>query len=151
VLSVDEKTSVQAKSRKHPTRALQPGQAERREFEYVRHGTVSLMAALNVHNGQVLGQIIARNDSATFTSFLTWIDQAVDPVPAENRIGPLTWACSSGGWGVLVDQPLRMACWNVTMCAIPASACQRSLQRALVTAWDGSPSGPSRPRRGNLG
>jgi transposase len=77
VLSIDEKTAIAARSRTHPTTAPRPGRAARREFEYVRHGTVSLMAALDVHNGQLLGRIIERNDSATFVSFLTEIDQAI--------------------------------------------------------------------------
>jgi transposase len=78
LLSLDEKTSIQAKSRKHPTRAPRPGHAARREFEYVRHGTVSLIAAMDVVTGEVLGEIIpGRNDSENFIWFLTQIDQAV--------------------------------------------------------------------------
>jgi transposase len=77
LLSVDEKTGIQAKSRKHPTRAARPGRPARREFEYVRHGTVSLMAAMNVATGTVHPKIINRNDSATFIEFLTELDQAI--------------------------------------------------------------------------
>jgi transposase len=76
LLSLDEKTGVKAKSRRYPTRAAGPGRRARREFEYVRHGTVSLMAAMNVVNGQVRPKIIQRNDSVTFIEFLTEIDQA---------------------------------------------------------------------------
>ncbi|MFG2586579.1 IS630 family transposase [Streptomyces malaysiensis] len=79
VLSVDEKTAMQARSRRHPTRPARPGQAERREFEYRRHGTVSIIAALDVHTGQVLVEDIARNDSATFIDFLRMLDQSIDP------------------------------------------------------------------------
>lgn len=79
VLSVDEKTAIAARSRKHPGRRARPGRGARAEFEYIRHGTVSLMAALDVHTGEVLGRIIERNDSATFTAFLTEIDQAIHP------------------------------------------------------------------------
>ncbi len=79
VLSIDEKTAIAARSRTHPTTPTRPGRPARREFEYVRHGTVSLMAALDVHTGQVLGRIIERNDSATFTAFLHEIDQAIHP------------------------------------------------------------------------
>jgi transposase len=79
VLSVDEKTAITARSRKHPTAPGGPGRAARQEFEYVRHGTVSLVAALDVHTGEVLGRIIDRNDSATFTRFLSEIDQAIHP------------------------------------------------------------------------
>lgn len=52
--SVDEKTAMQARSRRHPTRRAHPGQLERREFDYRRHGTASIVAALDVHTGQVL-------------------------------------------------------------------------------------------------
>jgi transposase len=79
VLSVDEKTAIGARSRAHPTTPVQQGHAARQEFEYVRHGTVSLVAALDVHTGQVLGRIIDRNDSATFTAFLHEIDQVIHP------------------------------------------------------------------------
>lgn len=77
LLSIDEKTGIQAKSRKYPSRAVAPGWATRREFEYRRHGTVSLMAAMNVVDGTVLANIIERNDSVTFIKFLTEIDQAI--------------------------------------------------------------------------
>ncbi|MFE3143990.1 IS630 family transposase [Streptomyces scopuliridis] len=49
VLSVDEKTAIAARSRKHPGRPAGPGRPARQEFEYVRHGTVSISAALNEH------------------------------------------------------------------------------------------------------
>jgi transposase len=78
-LSVDEKTAMQARSRKRPTRRTRTGQVERREFEYVRHGTVSLMAAMNVTTGTVHPKIITHNDSATFIEFLTELDQTIDP------------------------------------------------------------------------
>ena len=79
LLSIDEKTGIQAKSRKYATAAVRPGRVARRELEYIRHGTVSLMAAMNVVDGTVLGKIITRNDSATFIEFLTEIDQMIDP------------------------------------------------------------------------
>ena len=79
LFSVDEKTAMQARSRKRATRPVRPGRVERREFEYVRHGTVSLMAALNVTTGTVHPKIIERNDSATFIEFLTELAATVDP------------------------------------------------------------------------
>lgn len=51
VLCVDEKTGMQAIERKHPDRPARPGELARREFEYVRHGTQSLIAAFQVHDG----------------------------------------------------------------------------------------------------
>ena len=79
VLSVDEKTAIAARSRKHPTRPCAPGLVERREFEYRRHGTACLLAALDVHTGQVLGSDAIKNDSVHFLGFLAEIDRAVHP------------------------------------------------------------------------
>jgi hypothetical protein len=50
---------------------LSPGRAERQGFEYFRHGTLSLYAALNVKNGRVEGRTAARHTSAEFVKFLT--------------------------------------------------------------------------------
>jgi len=49
---------------------LSPGRAERHGFEYYRHGTVSLLAALNTQSGTVLGQAVPRHTSAVFVDFL---------------------------------------------------------------------------------
>lgn len=54
VLSTDEMTGIQALERKHPTRLMEPGQAERREFEYIRRGTVTLIANFDVAQGTVV-------------------------------------------------------------------------------------------------
>ena len=79
VLSVDEKTAIQAKERRYPDQSPREGRPRRRELEHRRHGTVSLMAALDVHGGEVLARDIASNDAATFCDFLDDIDRAVDP------------------------------------------------------------------------
>lgn len=80
VLSVDEKTSIQAKQRRHPDQPARRGRHRRREFEYVRHGTASLFAALDVHSGQVLAKPIpGKNDSVNFCEFLDGIEATVDP------------------------------------------------------------------------
>ena len=73
------KTGIQAKYRKFPERAARPGRAARREFEYVRNGTVSIIAALQVATGQVVAEPVSRNDSAAFISFLHRLDQCTDP------------------------------------------------------------------------
>ena len=79
VICIDEKTGIQAKHRKHPGRPARRGRVARREFEYVRHGTVSIIAALHVGTGQVITEPAARNDSVTFTGFLHRLDQCIDP------------------------------------------------------------------------
>jgi hypothetical protein len=54
VVSVDEKTGIQALERKHPDQPTRPGQPERVEFEYIRHGTQALLAGFEVATGQVV-------------------------------------------------------------------------------------------------
>jgi transposase len=54
VVSTDEMTGIQALERAAPTKPLRPGCPERREHEYIRHGTLSLIANFNVATGQVL-------------------------------------------------------------------------------------------------
>jgi transposase len=49
-----------------------------REFEYIRHGTVSIVAAMDIDTGQVLIEPIERNDSASFVAFLDTLDAAID-------------------------------------------------------------------------
>lgn len=71
VLCVDEKTAIQALDRKDPILPLSPGRAERHGFEYVRHGTLSLYAALNTRTGAVYGKTTARHTSQEFVAFLT--------------------------------------------------------------------------------
>jgi transposase len=70
VWSVDEKSGMQAKSRVNPTKPAIPGAAARREFEYKRHGTAVLFAALDVHDGQVAGWVTDSTRSENFVSFL---------------------------------------------------------------------------------
>jgi transposase len=71
VFCVDEKTAIQALDRLVPVLPLSPGRAERHGFEYVRHGTLSLYAALNTHTGEVLGSTAMRHTSDEFVAFLT--------------------------------------------------------------------------------
>lgn len=74
VLCIDEKTAIQALDRRDPVLPLSPGRAERHGFEYYRHGTLSLYAALEVATGRVAGLPVARHTSAEFLRFL---DQVV--------------------------------------------------------------------------
>jgi transposase len=70
VLSVDEKTGIQALQRKHADRVPGPGRSRRREFEYVRHGTQALIAALDVHTGRVMGRCTDRRTQADLVAFM---------------------------------------------------------------------------------
>src|ERR1700685_1886730 len=71
VFCVDEKTAIQALDRLDPVLPLSPGRAERHGFEYYRHGTLSLYAALEVKTGRVEGKTTRRHTSADFLGFLT--------------------------------------------------------------------------------
>src|ERR1700722_15244515 len=71
VFCVDEKTAIQALDRLDPVLPLSPGRAERHGFEYYRHGTLSLYAALDTKTGRVHGRTTARHTSAEFVAFLT--------------------------------------------------------------------------------
>jgi transposase len=79
LVSIDEKTGIQARTRTRPDVPLRAGRDARREFEYVRHGTVSIIAAMNVTTGEVITQRITRNDSVTFMNFLAMLDQHIAP------------------------------------------------------------------------
>jgi transposase len=70
VFCVDEKTAIQALDRLDPVLPLSPGRAERHGFEYYRHGTLSLYAALDVQTGKVHGKTAARHTSDEFVAFL---------------------------------------------------------------------------------
>jgi transposase len=70
VFCLDEKTQVQALDRLVPVLPLSPGRLERHGFEYYRHGTLSLYAALNTRTGRVLGAPVERHNSAAFVAFL---------------------------------------------------------------------------------
>jgi transposase len=71
VFCVDEKTAIQALDRLDPVLPLSPGRAERHGFEYFRHGTLSLYAALDVKTGQVHGMTAGRHTSQEFIAFLS--------------------------------------------------------------------------------
>ena len=73
VFCIDEKTAIQALDRLDPVLPLSPGRAERHGFEYYRHGTLSLYAALDVKTGEVHGKTARRHTSADFVAFLNEI------------------------------------------------------------------------------
>ena len=83
VFCVDEKSAIQALDRLDPVLPLSPGRAERHGFEYYRHGTLALYAALNTKTGQVLGQTAPRHTSAEFVAFL---DQIVASLPEGQQL-----------------------------------------------------------------
>src|SRR5579884_2501809 len=83
VFCVDEKTAIQALDRLDPVLPLSPGRAEKHGFEYYRHGTLSLYAALDVKTGQVHGKTARRHTSEDFLAFIT---QLVERTPGSKEI-----------------------------------------------------------------
>src|SRR5204863_7423219 len=79
IFSVDEKSAIQALDRLDPVLPMSPGRAERHGFEYQRHGTLSLYAALNTQTGEVVGHTAARHTSEEFVTFL---QSVVDTQPS---------------------------------------------------------------------
>ena len=69
-MSIDEICGIQALERIAPSRPMRPGQVERREFEYRRHGTQTLIACFDVTTGHVQGSIGERRTEADFAAFL---------------------------------------------------------------------------------
>lgn len=81
VLCVDEKSQVQALDRTRPVLPLRPGLAERQTHDYIRHGTTSLFAALEVATGQVIGKCQRRHRAQEFLKFLDEVDRQLPSAP----------------------------------------------------------------------
>ena len=83
IFSLDEKTAIQALDRLDPVLPLSPGRLERHGFEYYRHGTLSLYAALDTLSGEVYGKTATRHTSAEFVKFM---EELVDRQPRRREI-----------------------------------------------------------------
>jgi transposase len=83
VLSTDEMTGIQALERKHPTRLMEPGQEERREFEYIRRGTVTLIANFDVAQGTIVTP--SMGPTRTEEDFVDHIARTIASDPAVTR------------------------------------------------------------------
>ena len=75
VMSTDEMTGIQALERKHPTIGMGPGRVERREFEYIRHGTLTLIANFDVAQGRIVAS--SMGPTRTEEDFVAHIQQTV--------------------------------------------------------------------------
>jgi transposase len=79
VFAVDEKPQIQALQRTAPVLPMMPGTPERRSFDYVRHGTIDLFAALNTATGKVIGHLSAQHRAVDFRDFPDQIDRQTEP------------------------------------------------------------------------
>ena len=82
-ISTDELTGVQALERKHPGLPMAPGKVERREFEYIRHGTATFILSRDVVTGQVVAP--SAGDSRTEADFLAHVQAVVATDPTAYR------------------------------------------------------------------
>jgi len=83
IVSTDELTGVQALERKHPGLPPAPGKVERREFEYVRHGTVTFIVNRDVATGQVLAP--SCGPTRTAEDFVAHLERTIATDPAASR------------------------------------------------------------------
>jgi len=81
VLSIDEKSQVQALDRSQPLLPLEPGRPERHTHDYARNGTTSLFAALNVATGKIIGKCHQQHRHQEFIKFLELIEDSIPEQP----------------------------------------------------------------------
>ena len=79
VVSTDEMTGIQALERKSPDKPIKPGQPVKREFEYIRHGTQTLIASFDVSTGKILQESIGQ--TRTESDFITHLQQMIKAHP----------------------------------------------------------------------
>jgi transposase len=79
VFCVDEKSQIQALDRSQPVLPMMPGVPQRQTADYVRHGTTTLFAALEVATGRIIGSLHRRHRAEEFKSFLAKLDKQVPP------------------------------------------------------------------------
>jgi hypothetical protein len=83
VISTDEMTGVQALERKYPGLPMAPGKVERREFEYIRHGTLSFIVSFSVASGQIVK--VSSGSTRNEEDFVSHIKQVVESSPFISR------------------------------------------------------------------
>ena len=104
VLCVDEKSQIQALDRTAPILPMQPGLAERRSHDYVRHGTTTLFAALEIATGKVTANVQPRHRHQEFLRFLKQVAKAypdrelhlvMDNYAAHKRVEVTNWLAAN--------------------------------------------------------
>jgi len=82
-ISLDEMTGIQALERKSPDLPMQPGKIQRREFEYIRHGTQTLIASFDVASGRLMYATVG--DTRTEVDYLAHVQQTIDTDPNAHK------------------------------------------------------------------
>ncbi|MCP3143645.1 IS630 family transposase [Pyxidicoccus xibeiensis] len=130
VLCVDEKPNIQVLGRRSPTRFARPGLIERREFEYVRHGTVNFLSLLVVHAGTMWGWCLEKNDGACLRAILP---QLLHPYRKARRVY-LIWDGGSCHIAQQTRELLRSYC-HVRVLVTPPHASWLNQAELLLRAF----------------
>ena len=139
VLSVDEKSQVQALARSQPAFPMMPGMCEQRTHDYLRHGTTSLFAAYNIADGSVISSTHRRHRAIEFKKFLVKIDSQVPEHLASNHRGDAelglialsgrVWAVGEAGRRVFAVPRSRVGVF-----AVPRNR-SGALGAAVIAGW----------------
>ena len=102
VLSIDEKSQIQALDRTQPGLPTKPGKCGTMTHDYKRHGTTTLFAALNVLDGEVIGRCMQEHTHQEFIRFLNAVDRQIPPArsstPSWTTTPPTSIRRSESGW-----------------------------------------------------
>ena len=115
VLCVDEKSQVQALERTAPVLPLRPGTPEKQTHDYVRHGTTTLFAALEVATGKVTDACYPRHRHEEFLRFLRQVAESLSPHSAAHRRGQLRHAQAPGCDGLAGEEPADHAAFHADL------------------------------------
>jgi len=120
VLCADEKTSIQARKRCHPTEPARPGRPQRVEFEYERHGALAYMAAWDVHRARVFGQCEKTTGTNAFHRLVDHVMRQ-EPYRSAHRV---FWITDNGSSHRGAPSITRLAQWypNATQVHTPVHA-----------------------------
>jgi hypothetical protein len=105
VISADEKTSIQARNRRHPSRPARPGHAMQVEHEYKRGGALAYLAALDVFGGRVMGHLSAKTGIEPFGALVERV-MTEEPYAAAERV---FWIVDNGSSHHPRTFPARLA------------------------------------------
>ncbi len=131
VICFDEKPTLQALERRRPKQPMQPGQIERQEFEYIRHGTVNFGAALVVHQGMMRGWCLDKNDSQHLCPVL---EQMFDEFKGVKKLH-LIWDGGPSHTSAYTQEFLRQYAGWVRVLVTPAHASWLNQAELLLRAF----------------
>ena len=117
MLCVDEKPQIQALEGGSATFPMQPGQEERTGHTYIRHGTTTLIAALDAKVGTVIGRCYARHRTVEFLAFLEEVELAIEAFIAQNNDHPQPFVWKRSAEDIL--DSIRRFCLPYLRTAIP--------------------------------